>query len=146
MPDNGLSDQQLHQYLNERNIQCEIISKNELPTNASGNYILNLEDSTKGNGTHWVSAIFHDDYVIYFDSFGVICPTIVETVANKRKIYYNMKQIQDYDSTACGYYCLAFLLYVDDLKTYNNFVDLFVALSQINDTILKHLLDRKGIK
>jgi hypothetical protein len=40
----------------------------------SGNYIINLESSTSGSGTHWMSMKISNKQCFYQDSFGVIPP------------------------------------------------------------------------
>jgi hypothetical protein len=54
-----------------------IFSKDELPSRPKdGNYIINLEDSDAGNGTHWTAfTIIGNKYACYFDSFGFMPPT-----------------------------------------------------------------------
>jgi hypothetical protein len=45
--------------------------KNELPVKIKdGNYIINLQSSTQGDGTHWTALIIRNDTALYFDSFG----------------------------------------------------------------------------
>ena len=54
------------------------------------------------------------------------------------------KQIQDLKSTACGYYCTAFILFMNGQKNKNKgfetFVDLFSVDTKKNDKKLYQLL------
>lgn len=75
--------------------------------------ILNLEDS--GNkGSHWTAVCNkpNDDYIYYFDSFGVSIPdTILKYMKRSGKQVAGVtNEIQNFDSEACGYYCVNFLL------------------------------------
>lgn len=97
-------------------------------------------------GSHWVGLIIKSDYALYSDSFGILPPLEVEQVCKGKKLYYNKKQIQSLKATSCGYYCVAFLLYSHDVKAFNRFLETFVNYTDINDTILKQLLESKGLK
>jgi hypothetical protein len=80
-----------------------------------GGYIINMQDSDKGNGSHWI-AVYLSEYngrrtSAYFDSFGIICPYEVMDFMRKWSndaIFCN-KQIQDVDFGGCGAYCIHFL-------------------------------------
>ena len=107
-------------------------------------YIVNLEDSDGENGgTHWTVFYFNNPLTsIYFDSYGFPAPIDVE---NRIKPYiFNDKEIQDFDSSACGYYCIAFIqfLYNKDNKqeVFKTFLKLFKLQTLKNDKILYNLL------
>lgn len=70
--------------------------------------IVNL-DSSSGRGTHWVAYFKHDNYIIYYDSFGNLKPPkeIIEYLGNK--FVFNHEKYQDYNSIICGHLCLRFL-------------------------------------
>jgi len=57
-----------------------VFSKDTLPNRCYvGSYIINMENSDVGNGTHWVLLkIFPTKEVIYFDSFGMSVPPLVK--------------------------------------------------------------------
>jgi hypothetical protein len=59
-------------------------------------------------------------------------------------IIWNQKPIQDIDSTACGYFCIAFIklsYYMDNKnKALKFFNDLFTNNTKKNDYILEKLL------
>ena len=55
----------------------QIVSKNKLLGKAkeNGNYIINLEDSDKGMGSHWVALKCFKKTCLYFDSYGIAPPS-----------------------------------------------------------------------
>ena len=125
-----------------------ITMKDELPaTVKDGCYIINLQSSTAGSGTHWLGLFIHKNNAYYFDSYGA--PPSVEIIkfVKKRKgchMYYNNFIIQDLKSQNCGWYTLAFLLwcysyilFFKDMKNmFNEFVKSFVDDTKENDKIL----------
>jgi hypothetical protein len=102
-----------------------------------GFYIINLDKST-GNGTHWTVLYFHPLKSYYNDSFGFVAPLEVE---KKIKPYlYNNKDIQDWNSSACGWYCLAFIKFLHDKQNkemaFKEFLKMFKTKTTENDDIL----------
>ncbi|XP_004363691.1 hypothetical protein CAOG_03963 [Capsaspora owczarzaki ATCC 30864] len=62
-----------------------------------------------GPGTHWVCVYNVDpEYVYYFDSFGLDPPEEVKKFmkTSGKKIIGSIRQVQDPDSVACGWFCL----------------------------------------
>jgi hypothetical protein len=81
----------------------------------NGNYIINLQSSTQGGGTHWVALNIQDKDIFYFDSFGIICPSEVTTFCKripKSSLAYNVFQIQNINTQTCGWYCISFLFHL----------------------------------
>lgn len=87
---------------------------------------------------------------LYFDSFGMPPPKIVEDFCGM-KMPYATKDIQSLMNSACGWYCLAFLHYINssehrsgDLYTdAGDFTDIFDDLNKScdhlkNEFLLKH--------
>lgn len=74
-------------------------------------FIYNLEPSYM-SGSHWVATYVKDGVINYFDRFGM-SPPFQETVGHaKRKtltVLYQNNQIQNINTTTCGYFCLYFL-------------------------------------
>ena len=127
-----------------------ICMKDELPTKPKqGCYIVNMQSSTDGSGSHWVAFFFFKNICYYFDSFGAPPPEEVIDFIKKKKgshLLFNNFIIQDLKSTNCGYFSLAFLLYMwqnrdkSNLKEiFNEFVNNFADDTKINDDILKSL-------
>ena len=124
-----------------------ICMKNELPTKVKdGCYIINMQSSTQGNGTHWVALYVQKSNAFYFDSFGALPPNEVIMLVKQRKgchLYYSNWIVQDLKSEACGWYCIAFLTFMHqnrnrDLKeVFNEFSNNFLDDTSKNDEILK---------
>lgn len=129
----------------------EVISKNEIKDISFGKkpiaLIINLADADK-EGSHWVSLVYNKGTFFYFDSFGLLAPTIIN---NKIQDYvnsyiYNTMHIQNIRSGYCGSFCLAFIEAMfkpnsaDDKslkERYQSFIDLFDTNPEKNLTILK---------
>jgi hypothetical protein len=92
----------------------DVVSKDHLPflKPKNGSYIINLQDSDAGQGSHWVCMFINDKRGVYYDSFGKVPPNDVLTFLKKngiKNVVYNADRIQDLKSDACGYYCLMVL-------------------------------------
>jgi hypothetical protein len=113
----------------------------------NGYYIINLESSTQGDGTHWTLLIVQPELALFFDSFGAPPSTeIIDFVKKRRGIHmaFNNEIIQDIDSSNCGFFCLYFIWYIEHcrkplIKAANDFTDLFSEDTKRNDGILKQL-------
>ena len=113
-----------------------VFMKDELPdTPQDGGYIINLQSSTMGTGTHLTALFIVHEYAYYFDSFGATPPVEIIKFVKKRKnahLYYNNWIIQDLNSTNCGFFALAFLIWMTEhlqtnmLKVYNDFRRFFL--------------------
>jgi hypothetical protein len=75
----------------------------------------------------------------WYDSYGFPAPENLETLMGKYT--WNDTQIQDIKSTACGYFVVAFLKFMEkpNKQMYNAFCNLFGSPKQ-NDKILFSLL------
>ena len=106
-------------------------------------YIVNLQDHDEGSGTHWCVFYYNKPLTsIYFDSYGFPSPLDVE---NSIKPYiYNDAEIQDFDSSACGYFCIAFIKFLHNKdnkqEAYKTFLKLFKQQTVKNDKILHNML------
>lgn len=110
----AISDGQLKTLAKRMRIKLiDVVSKDTLAkrTPRDGSYIINLQDSDAGNGTHWVCCFIRGKRAMYYDSFGKVMPNDVLTFLKKKcnHIVYSVDQIQNLRSDACGYYCLAVL-------------------------------------
>jgi hypothetical protein len=128
-----------------------VVMKDEL-TNLpvkNGNYIINLQWSSQGGGTHWSALCIEDKDIFYFDSFGIICPSEVTTFCKRipnSSLAYNDLQIQHMETQTCGWYCISFLLHLknrtkkkDIYKSASEFISKFLYDTIINNTILKKI-------
>lgn len=122
-----------------------VFSKDQLPKELIREkfYIVNLQDHDEGSGTHWTVFYYNKPLTsIYFDSYGFIAPLDVE---NSIKPYiYNNAEIQDFDSSACGYFCIAFIKFLHNKdnkqEAYKTFLKLFKQQTVKNDKILHNML------
>jgi hypothetical protein len=59
---------------------------------------------------------------------------------------FNEKDIQDFNSSACGWYCIAFIKFLHDKtdkeEMFKTFLKLFKLETIKNDKILQEMLDR----
>ena len=132
--------------------------ENKLQYNKS--YIINMEnefdeDGERNSGSHY-TCFQVNKYAngktqgLYFDSFGIAPPQVVEDFIGN-KLPYSTKDIQSLMNSACGWYCLAFLhfinssesrtgdLYTDGGQFTDLFDDLAVSKDHLkNEFILKH--------
>ena len=133
-------------------IELKIFMKDQLdklPIN-DGNYIINLDDS-QGQGTHWVSLFISQNKAIYFDSFGCVPPlNVINFVKQRSKIKLGCNNfiIQDLKSDACGFYCIAFFVFLsqsknkDIYKSTDDFIKMFKDDTLKNEQILKNYLKK----
>ena len=130
-----------------------IFMKNEMNfERQNGNYIINLDD-TGNDGTHWTSLIIKKNVSFYYDSYG--CPPPEQIIefckrGKKQHLYYNTRVIQDLESELCGFYCLAFLKYVNNckdlLKSSNDFSNMFDNTeTDLNGFLLKGYLNKYNL-
>ena len=118
-----------------------VYSKDQLPQLKRDTfYIINLQDNDAGNGTHWTVFYYNKPLEsIYFDSYGFIAPeNIHETITPYE---YNDGQIQDMNSSACGYFCISFIKFlhnkVNKKDAYKAFLSLYKNNPAKNDKILQ---------
>lgn len=128
-----LTDYQLEKLCKNMNIPLQsIIFKDECPKTFKFNksYIINLDDEfdESGNvksGSHWVALQINkypNDVIkgMYFDSFG--CPPAIDVIkcykntTGKDHLPYNTKDVQSLMSNACGWYCCAWLHFINNFS------------------------------
>jgi hypothetical protein len=139
---NGITDIKIKQILG--NNLKGIYMKDELPNKLkTGWHIVNLDDSTDPrNGTHWCCFKILRNEMFYYDPIGIIPP--IEVLEKCKSCYYNNKQIQDRDSTACGWFCIAIILFDKKFKNINKFLNYFSDNPKENDKRLFYLLESLG--
>jgi len=122
-----------------------VCSKDELPKKIQvGSYYVNMQDSTEGNGTHWVLIkIFDRKNALYFDSFGQPLPLqVLDFLKHYKPIPYSNRHIQNIDSSRCGLYVVACDRYMNKvmrrqmLEQFDDFLNMFTADTKKNDKIL----------
>jgi len=129
---------------------------NELPERGlykEGGYVVNLGNRVEG-GSHWVAFWIEKEkngkhQAVFFDPFGGSPPESVKRfLLPFGMVYWNDQQIQNIDTSICGYYILAFLYYMTRWrrccpslsKRMDVFVGLFDKDVEKNRTILMKLL------
>jgi hypothetical protein len=121
-----------------------VYSKDQLPELIKDKfYIVNLQDHDEGGGTHWTCFYYnYPSTSIYFDSYGFIAPRDVQKRISP--YVFNNKEIQDYNSSACGWYCIAFIKFLHDKtdkeEMFKTFLKLFKLETIKNDKILQEML------
>jgi len=132
--DNGLTDLELEALCRHFKIPLVgVYEKSELTSLPYGNFLINLNGQS-----HWVAMCIGKNN-FYYDSYGFPAP---ENLQNLMGNYtWSDTQIQDINSTACGYFCVAFLKHMQppNKQMYDAFCDLFSSPKR-NDKILFTLL------
>jgi len=101
-----------------------VYSKDEaLPPNVPGTgYIVNLQDSDAGGGTHWLGVTHNNKESFFYDPYGIVPSDVIikhiknggtgsgrATTQTKRPIIYSDMEIQQKNSTTCGYHVMSWL-------------------------------------
>lgn len=153
-----LTNIQIEDLASKMKIPLEFVGfKSNLPNKIKTNkaYIINLSDEVdkdtgaQSGGTHWTCFQVMEypngkKEGIYFDSYGAPCPEVVNKrmMSNfKMKLPYNTKDIQSLMNEACGWYCLAFLHFINAYQHRSKqlywdveaFLDLFEDLNKSID-------------
>jgi len=134
-------DKMMKRYSRYNGSYCKDVLPSQLKI---GWYIVNMENHTK-DGSHWTAFFYDPKCSIYFDSFGIIPSKEVEY-----KIIpyvYNNRQIQDIDSTSCGYYSTECIKFCENFKNqmnaFNTFCGMFSSNTKLNENILAKLIGTK---
>ena len=115
IPPHPLTNFEIQKYQNKPKFNG-VYSRDNLPKIKDGAYIINL-DEYSDIGTHWVALYAHNNYVTYFDSFGVEhIPKEIKIFINNKNIKTNIFRIQAYDPIMCGYFCIGFIILCSQQK------------------------------
>lgn len=105
--------------------------------------IYNLEPSCM-SGSHWVSTYVKDGVINYFNSLGM--PPFQEIVDHARSknltLLHQSNQVQNVNTTTCGYFCFYFLNEMSKGTTYYDLLDVF----NIHDTMKNEYFIEKYFK
>jgi len=131
----SLTDGQIRELCEKMNIPlattCGIIFKDEMPNEIEYNksYFINLddeynEDGTLNQGSHWTCfqvAKYPNGLVepMYCDFYGMPPPEIVKNKLMKfckKKVPFNTKDIQSLMANCCGWYCCAYLHFINNFS------------------------------
>ena len=142
---NSLSDTDIKKIINAQGVKLNgIYMRDEFNKQKlkAGFYVVNMQSSKDGNGTHWVCLYYTPNYSFYYDPYGFIAPTEIDVKI--RPYIYNTIDNQSYNSSACGYFCIAFIIYMNEFKNkldgFLKFIHLFSTNTKDNDKILYKLL------
>jgi len=143
---NKLSNIDLFEICKEMNLPLNgIFFKDDLPPKLlNGFYIINLQsEMTNGRGTHWTAFYYDGKRNIYYDSFGF--PPPEETEKLIKPFVYSCIDVQDIDSSSCGFYCVGFIKFLKDRKDKLNAFEKFINLfdhkrTAKNESILNAIL------
>ena len=125
-----------------------ICMKDQLPNKVqNGNYIINLQSSDEGHGTHWTAMVIQGKNAIFMDPFGVYPSLEIRDFVKKRKgchLGFTTQDIQDVKSSNCGLFCMGFLVYVNGKQNIyqatQEYLQFFSKDLLANDTIIHSFL------
>ena len=126
-------------------------SKDELQalTAKAGFAVINMQNSDKGSGTHWVAFYLCRPIGIYYDSFGIVPPIAIKQYmqrVRKRNIFCDTDE-QNIKSHLCGYFCVYVLReLISGRKIVDIIADDFVNNTQLNDAILESYFTKEEIQ
>lgn len=146
-----LTNDQLFELSNKMNFPLEgVYFKDEIPKKLKFNtgYIINLDDSVDemgrpNEGTHW-TCLQVNQYKngliepIYFDPYGVEPPEAIKKFIKdntNKYLPYTTKDVQSLMNSACGWYCAAFLHYINswEHRTRDLYQDVSCFLDYFDD-------------
>jgi hypothetical protein len=101
-------------------------------------YVINLQDTTDGFGTHWVCLWLEnktEPEAAYFDSFGLPPPIDVIKFCERAgchsgNTFYSDVQIQQVEESYCGQFCMDFLKAMNGKGTLEKKYDKFIKKYQ----------------
>ena len=152
---NGLYSDEIDNILKKHGYNINgVLSKDKLPKHLkNGWYVINLQSSNEGDkkGSHWVcfKYINEGQTIEYFDAFG-FPPPIEVMERSKDDILYSKKEIQDYNSTTCGWFCIGAIVsdkgYGSPESHFHKYIHMFSNNTKVNDKILSNFLTSKNIQ
>ena len=89
--------------------------------------IVNLSKENE-KGTHFIGISLLKNVIVYFDSYGVetINLTIEEYLKKyRKKIIHSNIQLQHFFSSHCGFFCISFILCLDNNIPFHKFLKMF---------------------
>lgn len=137
--DNTLTDVQIDKMLSGLASFHGCFVKDQLPKLEVGFYCVNL------NGhSHWCGLQISHKGIAWFDAFGFPAPVEVERLIGKH-YKWNDIDIQDIDSSACGYYVAAWIKWLASGQSFDTFIKQFSHDTARNEKILQNLMKFKEI-
>ena len=120
MNQNGISNIYIDQLMNKISwsFRCTF-SANNIPKFKDKYFSLIVNLSNEGEtGTHFIAIFITENKILYFDSLGSlqINPNIKNYLEiYKKPISYAQKQIQHLFSSHCGFFCIAFIICIENM-------------------------------
>ena len=110
-------------------------SIDNIPTIKNNDFsiIINLSKQNE-KGSHFVAIFNKQNKIIYFDSFGNqnIHRTLQKFIKkHKKQVTYSNIQLQHIFSNHCGFFCMSFILCLENDVTFNNFLNFFIEKSYV---------------
>lgn len=146
---NGLEIQNI--LLNDEDIvklYCGVKAANEMDTISNKIkclYIVNTQPRYFP-GLHWVVIYCNNTLCEFFDSFGnppSFYGTFFNDFVNKYDIcLYSKMKVQQFGSDSCGLFCIYFCYYKSRGYTYNEIMKQFSNDKDVNEFIVKQLVDK----
>ena len=124
----------------------DVYSRDNLPNKIKDGACVTNLDEYSDIGTHWIALYVKNNVVTYFDSFGVEhIPKEIKTFIKNRNIKTNIFRTQAYDSTMCGYFCIAFIDFMFKGKSLTEYTNLFSTndFKKNDDIILDYFVSNK---
>ena len=118
-----------------------------IPTKLPCGYIINSDKISEEKYTHWF-VVYVDELknVYYFDSFGIILDPIYRKIKQWGNVFsevqYNRSVLQCFDSFVCGCYCVCFIYFLSQGKTFPGFLSLFTDDCLYNDSLALNLFNQ----
>ena len=124
MPPHPLTNFEIKKYYHNLTKFNGVYSGDNLPKIKDGAYVINLDGYYIG--THWIASYVLNNYVTYFDSFGVEhTPKDIKAFISNKNIKTNIFRMQAYDSIMCKHFCIGFIDFMLAGKTLTDFTNLF---------------------
>ena len=121
IPSHPLTDFKIQKYDQNEPRVNGIYLRGNLTETKDGAYIVNL-DEYSDIGTHWVPLYVQNDNVTYFNSFGVEhIPNEIRAFIGRSLSVINICRVQAYDSIMCEYFCIGFIDFMLEGKTFTEF-------------------------
>ena len=103
-----------------------VYSRNNLPKIKDGTYVINFDEFKSIQGNHWIALYVNNEYVTYFDSFGVEhIPKEIEKLIGNKNIITNIYRIRAYDSIMCEYFCIGLIDFILEGQIFLQYINLF---------------------
>ena len=103
-------------------------------------WIINMEDSDAGGGSHWiVCSLLNPEHGIYFDSYSTPPPPDILKFMKRHRHqnFMNSAEVQSLKSTSCGWYCLYIINNLMKGRKFLDILDDFTDDLESNEGVLR---------